>query len=65
MFPIRNDEMMQKFLKNDDEYEKRTEQLPNILLNEVADTKTKFASAVMTAVFDPQYIMNHRWETTG
>lgn len=62
-FPIRNDEMMDAFLKEDDEYEERAKQFYCILMSAVQVSKKKITKAVVNAVFSQEYVDNHRWPT--
>lgn len=64
-FPVQDDEMMERYLKKDDDYEERKKQLYTVIYNaRVADTKKKFGIWVMKAIFHPDYIFNHRWPTS-
>ena len=62
-FPVQDDETMRKYLLKDADYEERKKQLYTVILNNVADTKKKFGTHVMKAIFSQNYILNHRWPT--
>lgn len=62
-FPIENDEMMEKFLNKDRDYEERKQQFSTILQNALVDNKTKLANSIIAEVFDISYIQTHRWPT--
>ena len=62
-FPIPDDETMERFLRRDAEYEDRKNQLAHILIKLVSPDPKKYPSALIRALFDPQYKASHRWPT--
>lgn len=62
-FPVENDETMEKYLKNDDQYEDRKNQLSTVLINALDDKTKSFSSAMIKAIFHPNYMATHRWPT--
>lgn len=62
-FPIKNDDMLTKFMKKDDDFDDRMEQLHSILLPTVTETQSRFGTAVLNSVFHLDYIVSHRWPT--
>lgn len=62
-FPVCEDEVMMRFLKKDSQYEDRKAQLYTVLLPTVTETKNKFGTAVLNALFNVNYIVSHRWPT--
>ena len=58
-----DDESLDRFLKKDNEYEDRKNQLSNVFLNIACDNKRRFGTAVINALFDPAYVATHRWPT--
>ena len=61
--PVIDDEMMDRYLREDNEFEERKELLYKVLLMAAGAEKKKFGHAVISAVFDDNYIKTHRWPT--
>lgn len=62
-FPVKDDDTIQRFMAKDDEFDERMEQLYSILLPTVHEKESRFGTAVLSAVFQINYIVTHRWPT--
>lgn len=63
-FPLKDTQMLETFLKKDDEFEERKRQFYQIMIPCIAtDDKKKFASSILGAVFSHEFWMSHRWPT--
>lgn len=64
-FPIPDDDTMSTYLKRDDEFDERKQQLFTVILRANTDTKKKFTKGVINELFSDSYINTHRWPTVG
>lgn len=64
-FPLKDAAGLENFLRKDSELEDRKLQFFSIFIPCIAETKKKFANAVITAVFSMEYLMTHRWPTVS
>lgn len=62
-FPIQDDATLEKFLKQDAEYEDRKNQFSDVILHANMDTPQKFIGSVVPLVFEQKYVASHRWPT--
>ena len=62
-FPIKDDATLEKFLKQDSEYEDRKNQFSDVILKANLDTPQKFIGSVVPLVFEQNYVAGHRWPT--
>ena len=62
-FPLQDDDMLSKYIKKDSHYEDRKDQLYTVLLPTVTETKNRFGTAVLNALFSLKYVVSHRWPT--
>ena len=62
-FPIQDEATLDKFLKQDENYEERKNQFSTVVLNAIPNKLDKFTTAVIKAVFGAEYIATHRWPT--
>ena len=62
-FPLRNNEMVERYLRDDEDLPERKRQYFSVVLKAVTDSKKSFANAIIRETFSLDYVINHRWPT--
>lgn len=64
-FPIEDDKMLEEFMKKDEDYEERIQQLYTVFIPAISDKQGPFGNAIIKAIFSIPYLLSHRWPTTA
>lgn len=62
-FPVTDDETLERYLRKDDQYEGRKNQLAHLLAKCIPTDPKKLSNALLKGIFDPAYRATHRWPT--
>lgn len=64
-FPIPDDETLEKYLRQDKDYDERKQQLFHVILKALTQKKKNLGMSVVNTLFQPSYLRTHRWPTIG